>query len=503
MAGEGDTQINPVEVKASQVNAELDAVWNSEITAENIRSFSDDCLKKVVEIVTRVTKEKFPGENITPELEDTALGELGLDVTATLNQLQKAIEQKDSEIRNIFDFVTNSEVIDTVLIPPSDRRFPPKGLDVAGEKQPDTHRVEMVIYMLHHDCGISFDEIKIVKGVVLKDMVRQTPYVRVEAMGKVIYVSNEPLNSTFVIDVTTLPGGITIYELDRMTKDELEVLVKRNPKENFLIRFTKFWGENLFQAINGTRKTKRKKDLEEINPNKYPSPIDDENDLMNGFILVDGEFWGNASRIVQFLGVTQSRFTTLKEKGLKAGMKTKKMFNGRNILEAYPVDVIKLLDKARDLPMGIKEKGPFYGYLLLDGKHFGTSWNIGKNLGVNISTFADFLSRHKIRSEYYFFNGIKKGYCYEDTMSVVYDIRKYPLATLDNKYRVKLWVDSEGKHWGTSLEIAKLLNISSRTVRLRARLRMIIRLYEITEANAYCLEDLIKSIEEKPLHAGP
>jgi hypothetical protein len=494
MSGELDLQINPIEAKASQVTAELNAVWNSEVTAENIRRFADKSLDKVAEIVTRVTKERFPGESITTAHEDLALGELGLEVTDTLNQLQSAIENKRLEINSIFDFVRNSAVTDTVLVPPSDKRFPPRGPDITGEKRFEINKVEMVIYILHHDFGISFEGIKHTPGVVLKTMVRKAPYERIEALGKVIYVCNETYNNTYVFDLTTLPEGMALSQLDQMTKEELEVLVKDHPNKNFALKFTLNWGKSLFQAINGTRIPRRKKDVSELNPNNLPEVIDDESDPYNGFALINGEYWGTVGRIRRILGLKQY---TAEE--LVAGLQSKKIYHIKE-RDGYLLEEVKRLINPSEFPMGKMLDGEWRHFALLGEKHYARITTIGNKLGVNHDVLQNYIRANGIKPIKIFMYGQTQAYCYEDISDKIKLIKDIPLVATNNKYNEKLWVDDEGKHWGTFKVISTLSGASIRKVVNSATRNINIRVSEMGIAKGYCLEDILESIQQKPLH---
>lgn len=493
MAGEEFAQVNPTEVKAKQVKAEFDAVWNSEVTAENIRSFSDDCLDKVAEIVTQVTKERFPGEEITQEKEDIAFRELGLDVVGTLNQLQTVIGQKDLEIKSIFQYVINVVKTNTVIIPPSDKRFPQKMTGDTTEKQPETFKAEMTIYILTHDFGIPFEEINIFEGEVLKDMVRKTPYIRIEALGKVIYVCNEPLNNTFVFDLASLPEGIDVEQLDNMNKGELEELVYNHPSKNYIIKFASKWGENLFQAISGTKKIRIRKDLTEINPKHLPVVINDVNNPYYGFAFIDGEYWGTVSRFQTELGMRQNRVEELVE-----GLPIKKIFF---LVErdAYPLVGVKKRLNLEEFPVGKMLKGEWAHFALLDGKHYAKVTSIAKKLGINRTSLQEIIRRDKITPVNIFMFSQTQAYCYEDFLARIEVIKTLPLVEYNERYKANLWVDADGKHWGTFTVISQLANVNIVTVLKRSTRKIDIRVSELRIARGYCLEDFGDSFKQKQL----
>lgn len=499
MAGEEFAQINPTEAKASQIKAELEDVLNSEITPENIINFGSSSIDKIAKIVTRVAITRFSGKDeFTAQEEDIAIGELGLGIGETLDKLQIVLMQKDAEIKGVLGFLKNAQISEKVLIPTGDRRIPTNRSDKTKEEHPDTNRVEMAIYLLNHHFNIPFDEIKTLRGQVSKEMVRKTPYVRIEARGKVIYVCNESENSTYILDLKSLPENVGVNQLDEMKKEELEVLVHNRPGKNFALKKSKKWGENFVQAFGEKRVLKKRRDSSEMNPYNYPTVIKDRKHEYLGFILIDGKYWGSMTHIRKYLGITHER-----AKEITKNLKSIKIYR-RKVCDAYSLDEVREIDNPQNLPVGKMLKGEWNHFALLDEKHYGIINTMFHKLKVVKQTLMRFIRENNIQPRKIYMYSPTDAYCYEEILEKMEEVKKIPLVIFDQEYNGELWKDNEGNHWGSDSTIARLIPLESSTIiRLRAKRSIQIRSSELVIVKGYCLEELKESFRVKPLKVQP
>lgn len=410
MVVEETTQINPVEIEASQVKAELDAVWNSQITAENISNFSDDCLDKVIGIVKKVSLKYFPGEEITATSEDLAMEEMGLEVSTTLDNLKMALEQKRQQIDEIFEFVTKAEVSEIVLVPPGEGNI--SRSDGESENQDFTRkqipRIETIIYILVHDLNIPKEEIKILKGIVSINIFRKSPYVRIEANGKIIYACNEHKNASYIFSKSKLPEGIDIAILDGMSKEQFIEIINMSPKDHYVVGYFHNWRDVITKILSGNVENKKR----DLDPGVL-IPISDRSNPDFGYAILNGEKWGIALTIQSKERINQGRFEKM-----SVGLETKPMLIRGKIRAGYRVSDILERDKKRDVPIAEKT-GEWKGYVTVGDIHYGTVLSLSKKLEVSRGYLEKLFSKFNFPSILINTGDVVKAYSYEDALEAL------------------------------------------------------------------------------------
>lgn len=404
MGGEGDTQINPTEAKASQVKAELDAVWNSEITVENIGSYTDVCLNRVIDIINNVTLTYFPGEEITATSEDLAMEAIGFDVSKTLDSLKIALEEKRLQIEGIFSLVENAKESDLVLVPPGEGNIlqPNEDVEKKDFSKKFIPKIETIIYIFVHDLNIPLDEIKITKGMVNINMFRKFPYVRLEADGKIIYVCNEYANATFIFTKDKLPLGTDVETLDQMNKENLLEIIKGSPGDHFSVINYGNWREKISKLLRG--KVKKRKDLD---PNVLIS-VEDKSSLDYGYAILDGEKWGASHTIQRKENIDEDRIGNM-----LVGLETRSILIAGVIRKAFRVSDVLQRDKKRGLPT-VDASGDWKSFVLFDGKHYGSIFPLSQKLGVHRKFVLKLLESNEVPSIMVSLFTAKRAYSYED-----------------------------------------------------------------------------------------
>lgn len=410
MGAEETTKVNPTEAIASQVKAELDAVWKSEVTAENIGNFSDDCLDKVIGIVKEVSLKYFPEEEITATSEDLAMEEIGLEVSTTLDNLKMAIEQKRQQINDIFLFVTKAEVSDIVLVPPGAGNI--HRSDGESENQDFTRkqipRIETIIYILVHDLNIPVEEIKILKGIVSINIFRKSPYMRIEANGKIIYACNEHKNASYIFSKSKLPEGIDITTLDSMSKEQFLEIINKSPKDHFQVGYFHNWRDVITKILSGNVENKKR----DLDPGVL-IPISDRSSPDFGYAILNGEKWGIALTIQSKERINQGRFEKM-----SVGLETKPMLIRGKIRAGYRVSDILERDKKRDIPIAEKS-GEWKGYVTLGDIHYGTILSLSKKLEVSRGYLEKLFSKLNFPSTLINTGDVVKAYSYEDALEAL------------------------------------------------------------------------------------
>lgn len=237
-------------------NQEYSEIINSTISPENIQTFHDDVLNKLIKIVGRIVdeyKNNHPDTNLTGrELEDEALKEEGLqDIPSVLD----AISKRKIDLRNIEEIIMSRVAfLPEVMVPPGEGGIIP-GPGESFKERDLIPRLTTLLYILENDLSLDIQdekEIQIVEGIVRDDMMRKHPYFRVLILSaeRVVYICEEEHNATFVFDKEELDRlSIQIEELDVTSKAILNDLIEENPQIGVRIIKSKLWRANIQDAI--------------------------------------------------------------------------------------------------------------------------------------------------------------------------------------------------------------------------------------------------------------
>ena len=167
--------------------------------------------------------------------------------------------------------------------------------------------------------------------------------------------------------------------------------------------------------------------------------------------------------------------------------------------DAYPLVGVKKRLNLEEFPVGKMLKGEWAHFALLDGKHYAKVTSIAKKLGINRTSLQEIIRRDKITPVKIFMFSQTQAYCYEDFLARIEVIKTLPLVEYNEQFNANLWVDADGKHWGTFTVISQLANVNIVTVLKRSTRKIDIRVSELRIARGYCLEDFGDSFKQKQL----
>jgi len=241
----------------------LDVVLNKQLTVENIQIFADAALIETVRLMEDILVEYRSNPNVHPDQipldkkiqEDEACKIFGLPDVGEI--LQSIIDVKD-KIYAIGRYINESNVVvNKILVPPQpDSPAEIKsGLGQGVEDKKLIPRLITLLYILETDFNIKKEQVKITEGKVAPEMVRKTPYVRVEVedLDRIVYICDEEGNASYVFDTEKLQdAGIAIEDLDVSDKGVMNELIDKHPGTGARIIQTVHWKMNMSGLLGNT-----------------------------------------------------------------------------------------------------------------------------------------------------------------------------------------------------------------------------------------------------------
>ncbi|MDO8507509.1 MAG: hypothetical protein Q7S53_02990 [bacterium] len=237
----------------------LDDILNKSLTVENIGNFADEALEDLVTLIGEILTEYKNNIALEPNLnfnlreqEDDAFKKL--ELLSIQDALQRVIEVKDqiADLKSYLDKYTDET--EKIIIPPEHNANPEirAGSGQGMEDKKLIPRLLTLLYILETDFDIKKEQIKIVEGKVTLDMVRKTPYVRVEVpdMGRIVYLCDEEGNASYVFDADKLEeGGIPLQDIDISDKRAINDFLAKHPGLGARIIQTKYWRTNIAELL--------------------------------------------------------------------------------------------------------------------------------------------------------------------------------------------------------------------------------------------------------------
>ncbi len=248
-----------------RVSSEIQSITSSSISLENIYSFYDGAVDKLINIVAIAVdayKRENPNNNLSgKELEDAALTYLG---SSDVGSILDAISERRTNMK-----VLEQEVADRIHLSPEIFVPPTQGEEhlITGsgkglEEKKLIPRLLTLIYILENDLNIYLENsdseeviensINIVRGTVADTMMRKHPYFRVSIpeLSRVVYICEEEGNATFVFNDAEIESiGMKIEDMDTMEKSEYDTLIESNPGLGIRIIQTNSWREDILTAL--------------------------------------------------------------------------------------------------------------------------------------------------------------------------------------------------------------------------------------------------------------
>ena len=267
MPSEGP-QFNPtpqhhsLEILKKKYKERLDSILYKQLTVENIETFANEALTETISLTDDILVEYRGNPNLKASpaapnaqaQDDKAFAIFGLPNIDEI--LQKIIEVKN-KIDSLKTYInTNVENINKVITPPQ----PNNGTKISGgngnlERKKIFPRLLTLLYILEHDFEISPTDVKIREGITTPNMMRKTPYVRIEIseLNRVIYICNEEDNASYVFDTAKLAKAkLTLEEVDLYDKEEKNLLITHYPSIGIRVIQSISWRERISGILEKT-----------------------------------------------------------------------------------------------------------------------------------------------------------------------------------------------------------------------------------------------------------
>ena len=303
----------------------LSVILSKQLTIENVEVFADEALDETIKLIDDILEEynKNPNFNARPttlnikEQENEALGILGLpsipEVLERINELKEEIEELKKYINS------HKEKINTVITPPQDRRAEITPGSGTFSKKEIFSRLLMLVYILQHDFDIPPTDVKMKEGKVTPEMMRKTPYVRIEipSLDRAVYICDEEGNVSYVFDTKKLAERqLTLEDIDVDDKRDKNSLIAYYPGIGVRLVQSQNWRDRMSETLGepiAEVETRIKEEIEEdivalgeLEEKAPPLVSKGELDPWRGFWTdpVTGEHWGTRTVIAKKLGRT-------------------------------------------------------------------------------------------------------------------------------------------------------------------------------------------------------
>jgi Mn-dependent DtxR family transcriptional regulator len=422
----------------------LEAILSTPLTPENFNTYADDALDSVAKMVEDMTR-KYPGESLPlprGRAEEYTAGYYVMDIDNILDSLQSKID----ETNLIKQFVKHLSEENAVYVPPQSMQ--PAIQDGNGEfsKKETAPKLETILFLLQERYELEMknsEEIKVTKGTVTKDMMREEPYYLVElpTLDRSILVCNEIGNITYVMDSTLLEEqGMEAELLVDLDKSQIDELIKTNQGLGVRITHTAKYLPKIELALESITEFSTKSEI----------GIESDDTIQEESLLKPAqekapEEYMSVKQIAKELGISASSVKNIIA-GLDGLSPIKARF-GPNVTDAYsPEEIAKIKDEAER--MGLLTPEAAEGYMSIP--------QIAKELGISdptvnkIITELGGLSPLKAR----FRNNVTDAYSPEDIARIK-----------EEAERMGLFTPEAPEGYMSIFQISKELGISALSVR--------------------------------------
>ena len=236
----------------------METILNKQLTVENIEIFADEALSETMQLTDDIlfqyrNNPEFKGDNTlnSRTQEDVAFKILELPDIQEILQSIINIKEKIATLKIYID--TNTKNLNEIITPPQpDRQTEIISGSGEGIEKKIFPRFLTLMYILEHDFDIQPNEVLMTRGVVTTNMMRKTPYVRVEIpeLNRVVYICDEEGNVSYIFDTTKLnEKNLTLEEIDLDDKGDKNSLIAHYPGIGVRFVQSSLWRENVEEYL--------------------------------------------------------------------------------------------------------------------------------------------------------------------------------------------------------------------------------------------------------------
>ena len=237
----------------------LAGILGVQLTVENIEAFASEALQTTIKLTEDILTEyrRNPASSATglsgAEEEDAAFKVFDLP---DISQILDSIMNLQEEIESLQEYLgRQTEQTSEVNTPPATGSGVKIQKGAGGWQEKKIFpRLLTLLYILEHDFDIplSPSDVPISWGDIEPDMMRQTPYARVEipVLQRVVYLCEEEGNASYIFDTERLEKiGLTSEELRKKNKEEKKQLITLHPGIGIRLVQSPNWRENMAEYL--------------------------------------------------------------------------------------------------------------------------------------------------------------------------------------------------------------------------------------------------------------
>jgi uncharacterized protein (DUF2147 family) len=494
----------------------LEGILYKQLTPENIETFADKALAETILLNEDILKEYEKNQNFKDKTstlskkgkEDEAFKALGLQNIGEILQSIMEVKNKIDALKAYLQ--TNTEQTEEIITPPTPDLNAGIIEGQGNFKEKETYpRLLTLLYILQHDFNVPPTNVTIIEGSTTKEMVRQTPYVRVEIsdLKRVAYICDEEGNASYVFDTEKLKEiGMSLEKLDLEDKEAKKLLITSRPGIGIRIIQTINWRDNVATALGEEMKAnsenkRRVREDKEIDTQEIPQVATGEFDPWRGFWAdEEGKHWGAIKTLATKFGIGDEK---IKRHIEIAGLTSRDIRDivGHKINAYCYEDLEKEMIDFLTTPEVDKE-GEWKGFLTDTdtGKHWGAVRTLSDGLGVRQIKIKKCIEESNFTSrEIRDVTGRQTdGYCYEDLEKEMIDFLTTPEVDKEGEWKGFLTDTDTGKHWGATRTLATKLGIDNGKIKKHIKVSDLpsIEVRDVSgrKTDAYCYEDLEKEM---------
>lgn len=492
-----------------QFQTQLNAVLQQELTFDNIDIYVEDAVNNLVALVGKVVqkyKQRHPGITAKgKELEDIALKSYGLE---SIDSFLESASQKLENVRGADDFIRkNIQYIDEVITPPDTTSISTSSGEGKFEKPGVKNRLKTLLYILQNH-GIDLNTLQVFEGKVPAKMMRKLSYITVviSELNRIVQVCDEENNASYIFDTNGLEKlNVSVDDINRMTKDEKNELLGKNPQTGQRFVQGPQWVAKLegmlyedFQNLNLQAVDSKKSGVE------IPQVSSIELDPWKGFwINKEGKHFGLMANICSKLGCSSTFFEKIDLSNV--GVRKIKDISGRKRNGYSFEDIIDLprVQEVLELPM-VEKTGEWEKFWIdpETGHHFSSINTLADKLNVKFDVINRIVLKLGLIPK-----EVRQGFLPIDAYpyelikenSFIQERHVVPRAEESGEWK-GFYTDEQGYHWGSSFALSvKLKTSDSYAAQLIAKNSNLSqkRIFSNKIINAYRYEDLVELPEFK------
>lgn len=457
------------------------------------------------------------------EFEDEAFDyfSLGMSVVALLEEINKTLDS----IAAVAARTQRLPIVSHVITPPSE--VPAQLRDgtaaAVGSKNSEPTesvlRLQQLLLLLMRSFNLTssqLDALEIVRGLedeVISGALYYRVAVTVKEKRRIFYVCNDYGNATYVFDAAKVEAaGITLEELDSMTKPEKDELIADNNGIGKRIIYRASWHKSIVDCLQHDLDDR----IVEKRYDRQPEEAEKKGEWKGWYISPDGQHYASIAQLAARLQLDPGKFAAFRALIALGAFERVPIKRNTAIIYGYPLEAIEVAAAYRTLTQermteGSGEWSGFYILLttLEDGTISESHWAnlviMSNRLKISRDLLEKWISANHLQPITVLYHGTARrlaAFSYEE-ICITEEYQTFA-ALAESK---QVWfIAEDGKKWGSIAAIAKELKHYNGTIKeiiAKNGLSNVERIIRGHRTQTYCLDDvkqiLAKNAETRQL----